>query len=131
MKQKILLVDDDVLLTNTLKKAIANTGRYEVRAENDPAKALGAAIEFKPDLVVLDVMMPRLDGGDVATKLKDDPRTHATPVLFLTSVVTEEQVKAGEGLVGGHPFVAKSSNVPELLKRIEQVLPPPPAPHGR
>ena len=71
-KKKILIVDDEVDLTMLVKLNLEKTGRYEVRAENRAVKALAAGREFKPDLLLLDVMMPDLDGGDVLAQFKDD-----------------------------------------------------------
>ena len=71
-KQRILVVDDEPSITRLLKLNLEQTGRYEVRVENLGARAYEAAQEFMPDLVLLDIMMPDMDGSDVAASLKED-----------------------------------------------------------
>jgi len=84
-RKKILVVDDEVSLTRMLKRNLEATGRYEVCEENFGARALEAARAFGPDLIVLDVMMPDADGGEVASRLGEDPRLRDVPVIFLTA----------------------------------------------
>lgn len=121
-KRRILMVDDDVMLLSAMKRYLEGTGRFDVRTEHTSPKAKAAVAEFRPELIILDVIMPNMDGGDVATMLRDDPHTQAIPVIFLTSMVSQEQVKAQNGLIAGHPFVAKPANMKELLQRIEDGL---------
>lgn len=63
--KRILMIDDEVAFTNLVKVNLERTGRYEVRVENRPLCALAAALEFKPDAILLDVVMPELDGGQI------------------------------------------------------------------
>ena len=121
-KRKILMVDDDTLMLSAMKRLLEDTGRYEVRTISKPENARAAAREFMPNLIVLDVIMPAMDGGDVATALKEDQRLKDIPVLFLTSMVSKDQVKKQDGVIAGHPFVAKPAPLPELIKRIEECL---------
>ena len=71
-KSRILVVDDEKVTTRLLRMTLEQTGKYEVRAENDSRVVVQAALEFHPDLVVLDVIMPDMDGGDVAAALRED-----------------------------------------------------------
>jgi len=105
-KKRILVVDDEPSITRLLKLNLEQTGNYEVREENLGAQALDAAREFKPDLVLLDVMMPDMDGGDVAAGLKQDPALRKTPVVFLTAAVKKEELGAPEGKIGGRMYIA-------------------------
>jgi CheY-like chemotaxis protein len=84
-KKRVLLVDDEKSFTNLLKLNLEDTGNYEVRVENWAEDALKAAREFKPDIVLLDIIMPRMPGGNVAMQLKEDPALKDTPVIFLTA----------------------------------------------
>ena len=93
-KKRILVVDDETSITRLLKLNLEQTGNYEVREENFGARVLEAAREFKPDLVLLDVMLPDMDGGDVAAGLKQDPALRKTPVVFLTAAVKKEELGA-------------------------------------
>ncbi|HEY8240886.1 MAG TPA: response regulator [Kiritimatiellia bacterium] len=122
MKKKILMIDDDPLLLTAVKRVLEDTGRFEVRAKQHPARAVDAVLSFKPDLVILDVIMPHIDGGTIANQLLDDPRTKSVPVLFLTSTVTEEKVKDFGGRIANRPFVAKPVDIQTLLQRIDGCL---------
>lgn len=124
-KRKILIVDDETNLTMLVRLNLEKTGRYEVREENRALRALAAAREFKPDLVLLDVMMPDLDGGDVLAQLKDDANLRNVPVVFLTATVLKEDLAKQGGTIGGHPFIPKPFKVEVLLEQIAKMLPPP------
>jgi CheY-like chemotaxis protein len=121
--KKILVVDDERSITRLLKLNLEKTGAFTVRAENLGAQCLPAAREFKPDLILLDVMMPDMDGGEIAAQLKADPILNDIPVVFLTAVVKQEEVKARQGMIGGLPYIAKPLNMKGVLAAIEKHLP--------
>lgn len=112
---RILVVDDEVTFTRLLKLNLESTGRYSVRVENDPRLALPAALDFHADLVLLDVMMPDLDGGDVASRFASNPRLKQVPIVFLTATVKHAEVDAHHGSFGGLDFLSKPVALPELL----------------
>ena len=120
-KRRILIVDNDRDTTHLVKILLERTGRYSVLEENDATKAHQSAQNFRPDLILLDVVMPETDGGEVAAQIQADPELRRTPVIFLTALVTETETKAGLR-IQGHPFLAKPINIPELIKRIEENL---------
>ena len=93
-KKKILVVDDEASITRLLKLNLEKTGAYSVRTENEGIKTVEAAREFKPDLILLDVMMPDIDGGDVAAKLQADGLLNDVPLVFLTAAVKKEELDA-------------------------------------
>lgn len=117
-KKRILLIDDEASFTRMLKLNLEKTGGYEVREENRGTRGLAAAREFQPDLILLDVIMPDVDGGDVAAQIKTDQNLKNTPIVFLTAVVTKKE----EGMVGGHPFIAKPVDAEEVVECIEKQL---------
>ncbi len=123
-KKRILIIDDEVDLTLIVKLNLENTGLYEVRAENRATRGLAAAREFKPDLVLLDVMMPDLDGGDVLAQLKGDARLKDVPVVFLTATILKEEMAKKGASIGGYPAIPKPFNADVLLQQIAKVLPP-------
>jgi CheY-like chemotaxis protein len=127
-KKRILVVDDEPSITRLLKLNLEQTGDYEVATENVPKAALATAEEFRPELILLDVMMPDLDGGDLAAAFQTSPTTKGVPVVFLTATVTREEVRARHGLVGGLPFLAKPVNLHEVLGCLERHLGAPRAP---
>lgn len=120
--KKILIVDDEASITRLLKLNLEKTGRFTVRTENLGAQCVPAAREFLPDLIILDVMMPDMDGGAVAAELKDDPILKDIPLVFLTAGVKKEEVAARGGVIGGFPYIAKPLNVKGVVSVIEKHL---------
>src|SRR5207248_9286328 len=95
---------------------------YLMLEENYAAMAYHSASDFRPDVILLDIMMPETDGGEVAAQIEADPELQGTPVIFLTALVTENEIKAGLR-IEGHQSLAKPINIPELINRIEESLP--------
>ena len=127
-KKRILVVDDEASITRLLKLNLEQTGDYEVATENASRAALATAEAFQPALILLDVMMPELDGGHLANQFEASPRLRGVPVVFLTAAVTREEVRARQGMVAGLPFLAKPVNLREVLACLEQHLGAPGAP---
>ena len=119
-KKRILLVDYEKSLTTLLKLNLEETGNYDVRVENWPEDALAAARDFKPDLVLLDIIMPRLPGGNVAAQIDSDPVLKGTPIVFLTAAVRRSQVEDNDGIICEHPCLAKPATVDEVIAMIEK-----------
>jgi CheY-like chemotaxis protein len=122
VKKKILAVDDETSITRLLKLNLEKTGTFTVRTENEGLKALSAAKEFKPDLILLDVMMPDIDGGDVASIIQADPLLRDVPIVFLTAAVKKAEIEAKGGVVGGFPYIAKPLDVKGVIAVIERTL---------
>src|SRR5438105_4183432 len=106
-KKRILVVDDLASDTRLLKRFLEGTNKYDVREENDAIAALAVAEAFQPHLILLDVMMPGVDGGEVAAHIQASPKLKNVPIVFLTAAVTKREVEAGDGRLGGFPFLAK------------------------
>jgi CheY-like chemotaxis protein len=121
-KKRILAVDDQPSNTRLVKLYLEQTNNYEVREENDARSALSAAEGFQPHLILLDVMMPGLDGGELAASIKASPHLKAVPIVFLTAVVTQQEVEDGRGRVGGHAFLAKPIVLSEMLTCLKHCL---------
>jgi len=121
-KKRILIVDDEVSFTRLVKLNLEQAGDYEVRTESNGALAVSAAMAFKPDLILLDNIMPDLDGGDVIARLKSNASLKDIPVVFLTATVRKQEVDARGGVIGGFPFVAKPVTVSALVVCIEENL---------
>ena len=119
-ERRILIVDDDRESTHLLKSLLEKIG-YLVLEENDAAKAHQSVHNFGPDLILLDIMMPQIDGVELASEIDADPQLQKTPIIFLTAL---GDPRAGLR-IQGHPVLAKPINVPELIKRLEENLPPP------
>jgi len=121
-KWRILLVDNDRESTHVVKILLERTGRYLVLEQNDATKAHQSARNFRPDVILLDIVMPDTDGGEVAAQIQADPELQRTPIIFLTALVTKAEAKTGLR-IQGHPFLAKPISIPELIKGIEENLP--------
>ena len=120
MKKKILVVDDERNITAFLKTYLEDTGKYEVRTENSGEQGFETARDFQPDLMLLDIMMKDMSGDGVADKVKNDPVIRKTPIVFLTGIVTKDEVEANGGRIGGYPYLAKPIlAMRELLDCIE------------
>src|SRR5437773_9978068 len=120
-KRRILIIDDDQKSTNLVKILLEKAGSYLVLEENDATKAHQSAQNFRPDVILLDIMMPKTDGGEVAAQIEADPELQRTPIIFLTALVTEPETKTGLR-IQGHRSLAKPINVPELINVIEENL---------
>jgi len=121
-KQKILIVDDEHGFTDMVKLNLEATGRFEVKIENEPSQALYTTAQFKPDLILLDVIMPEVEGPDVLNEIRNNELTQNIPIIFLTATVTKEEVDSEQGRIGGHSFLAKPSSITELLSCIDEKL---------
>jgi CheY-like chemotaxis protein len=122
MKKRILVVDDEAALTRMVKLNLEQTGDYEVRTENQGSKAIAAAREFKPDLIMLDVMMPDMTGDEVAAELREDPQLEHIKQIFMTAIVTKEETGETGGEIGGNVFLAKPVKTEDLIAAIEKRL---------
>lgn len=121
-KKKILMIDDDVDFTDLVKTKLEETGKYEVQVENHGSLGHHAAKTFKPDLILLDVSIPDMDGSEVAEQIRDDKDTKDSPIVFLTSIVNEKEVDSRSGMIGGRRFIAKTPSVQKILDAIEGII---------
>jgi CheY-like chemotaxis protein len=121
-KKRILVVDDRVSNTRLLKLSLEQTGDYEVREENSALAAPATAEEFQPQLILMDVMMPGMDGGELAACLKGNPKLKDVPIVFLTAAITKAEIAANGELRGGYPFLAKPVVLSEVVACIRHHL---------
>jgi CheY-like chemotaxis protein len=118
-KKRIFIVDDESGFTRLLKLTLERTGRFTVLEENDGTKAWLAAREFKPDIIFLDIVMPKIDGGDVAQQIRSDPQLAKVPIIFLTAIVSHRETKND---IGGYPFIAKPVSLADITRCITEHL---------
>ena len=121
-KKRILVVDDQAGDTRLLKRFLEGTDEYVVREENDAVAALSAAEEFQPHLILLDVLMPDMDGGELASCLRANPKLQAVPIVFLTAKVSKEEVELCGGRIGQYPVLAKPIVLTEVAECLKQLL---------
>ena len=119
---RILVIDDEPNFANMVKLNLEATGYYEVYTENSGSNALAMALRYRPDLVLLDVILPDKEGPEVMFEFKKDAQAKNIPIVFLTATVTKDEVIAQEGIIGGHAFLAKPGSIKELVACIEKQL---------
>ena len=117
---KILIVDDVVSNVLLLKVLLKNLN-YQIATANDGLQALSAVETEKPDLILLDVMMPGLNGFEVAEKLKENPETRDIPIIFLTALNATSDVVRGFK-AGANDFISKPFHKEELLIRVSHQI---------
>jgi DNA-binding response OmpR family regulator len=118
----ILVVDDERDLTELVAINLQLAG-YRTTIAHDGVDAIEAIAQERPDLVVLDVMMPRLDGWGVLAALQKDPETRDLPVVMLTALANERDLVRGH-LSGAVSYVTKPFDLPRLVETLQQALEP-------
>jgi DNA-binding response OmpR family regulator len=118
--KKILVVDDDKVIQQLLIVNLELEG-YEVVTASDGAAAIERVSSEKPDLVILDIMMPKFDGWEVCRRIKANPKTAEVPVIFVSARAQELDVRRGYEL-GVGAYVTKPFDPVELLDIIKRVL---------
>ena len=121
LKKRVLFVDDEASVTHLWRVMLEKTHRYDVREENDSRSALQAARDFRPDLLLLDIEMPGLDGADIARLVRSDKEIGHTAILFLSSLFSARDVAAGKR-VDGHLCLPKPTSIDELVRTIDGVI---------
>src|SRR6266480_7805212 len=119
---RVLIVDDNSRFAHGAQLFLEHTGNYFACAVNDPRRALETARSFKPDLVVVDLIMSQADGLEVATQLEADWALHEVPIVFVTALITPEEARDGRR-INGHRVVPKPGHSSELIKVVEESLP--------
>ncbi len=117
---RILVVDDDKLTLRTLERILIRAG-YSVIPLSLGREAIKVAKDRSPGLIILDIMMPDMDGGDVASVLKSDPETKNIPIIFLSSLVTEREEQSSSKKHGLY-FMSKPFERDKLLRKIRNTL---------
>lgn len=119
--KRILIIDDEPSMTRMIRLNLEMTKRYQVREENHAMRALTTAREFKPDLILLDVIMPGVDGGELARRIKADPVFKDVPVIFLTGTVTKKEAADG-AVTAGYPLLSKPVSLKNLVECMENAF---------
>jgi CheY-like chemotaxis protein len=121
-KPRILIVDNSSEFARGARLLLDQSGKYVACTVIDPRRALETARNFRPDLVLVDLIMPQADGIEVAAQLEADWALHGVPIVFLTSLITAEEAKDGRR-VYGHRILPKPTSSSELIELVEQNLP--------
>ena len=121
MYGKILVIDDEKDVVKVLVARLTEQG-YEV---SFAFNGEGAFIEIernKPDLIILDIMLPGMGGNEIAGKLREKPATRKIPIIFLSALQRKEEEKEQDGIVGGNVILAKPFDLDVLLKKIREKI---------
>ncbi len=116
-KRSILIVDDEVDTSQMVKMLLEKTGLYTVSVCNRGSTALGVIRSLRPELVLLDIVMPDADGTDIADQIKKDKSLALTRIVFMTSLVSRDEVQR-TSMIGGHPFIAKPISAEILVEQV-------------
>jgi putative two-component system response regulator len=118
-KKRILLVDDDPTVVSYLTTKLSKL--YEVVSTSDPRKAAGLARRELPDVILCDIDMPGMGGGEVAAAMEADSALARIPLIYLTDLVSPEEARDLQGQVGGRPGISKRAPLAELVARIDEL----------
>lgn len=120
MKGQILIVDDDPLIIKLLEKKLTKAG-FKIDSANDGQQALKKIHQFKPDIIISDIMMPHLDGYQLHRSLRQKPETAAIPFIFMSAKVAPADQLAGLRM-GADEYVCKPFDFDNLIERVHDVM---------
>ena len=120
VKKRLLVVEDELAILMTLRARLEATG-YEVLSADDGEQGLNLAREQKPDLIILDVMLPKRDGYSICRLLKFDQRYKHIPILMLTARSQDRDRERGRG-TGADAYMTKPFDSAELLETVQRLL---------
>ena len=120
MKRRILIVDDEIGMARALAWYLSENGDCDVRVENVGSRTLASAREFRPALIVMDVVMPDADGATLAAQIQADAVLQTTPIVFLTGLASQHEECGGPTRIAGLPFLPKPIDPDAVLAYIEQ-----------
>jgi len=121
-KPRILIVDNNSQFARSARLLLDQSGQYVACTVIDPRRALETARSFHPDLILLDLIMPRADGLEVALQLEADWALHEVPIVFVTALITREEARDGRR-INGHRVVPKPTRGLDLITVVEENLP--------
>lgn len=117
-KIKILLVEDDEVLSKVVEEELTEAG-FEVFLASDGEVGLAMARGKEPDLILLDILLPKMNGFDILENLKKSPETKKTPVIMLTMLGSDDDIKRGLR-IGADDYIVKSQHaLPEIIEKVK------------
>lgn len=119
-KKRILVIDDDETVFLFLRKKLGHL--YDLITTTEPAGALDLALREKPDLILCDIGMPWINGGDLSGRFFECEVTRYIPFAYLTSIVSPCEVQDRGGRIGVRPGISKATPAPEMVETIERLL---------
>jgi len=119
--KKILVIDDEEAFCRALKKALELKTNFQVLTTTQGVEGIQLAKAQRPDVILLDVMMPGMFGTQVAEKLSEDPVTRSIPIIFVTAVITPAENSANHSITDRHHIIAKPVKIDEVIQKINEV----------
>ena len=119
--KRVMIVEDDPAIAELLYRTLERF--YEVYAVNDGARAVPTAMELRPDVILLDVNLPNLDGFAIAQQMKDSVVLAKVPIIFLTA--RDRSLDVVKGIqVGAKHYITKPFKIDDVLKKVQKLVPP-------
>jgi CheY-like chemotaxis protein len=119
--KKVLIVDDEKDTLLMLGKRLT-AGGYSVITATNGKDAIALAKSQHPDIIILDILMPEMDGGEVVAELKEHPSTRSIPVILLTAILSKAEEEKYGSVVGGNITLAKPLDAEKLLDQMKKLL---------
>lgn len=119
-KRKILVVDDDDAVLDFMQAKLG--ARYAIVGTTEPEQVLGLARSERPQLILCDIEMPGMDGGDISAAVYGEDDLRDIPMLFLTSLVSQQDLDLQHGQLAGRPAISKHAPIDQLIARIESLI---------
>ncbi len=119
-KKKILIIDDEEDFCKLVKKNIEQTGEFVVYIATNGEDGIGLVKEINPALVLLDIVMPGMDGAEVAAQIRDDESIQDTPIVFLTAIVRGDESDTQASFTKGYSLLSKTVTLKELIACIKE-----------
>jgi CheY-like chemotaxis protein len=121
-KSKILVIDDEGDFCEFVKWSLEKTGRFEVTVCTDGPSGIAQAETEKPELILLDIRMPLMNGAEVADNLLHHEDTRDIPIAFITGLLNKDDVQKRSGYIHGFPFIVKPLTRNELIEQVDSVF---------
>jgi len=118
---KILVVDDDKVFVRLVEYDLTKNG-FDVITAPDGEMGVLLAKTQQPDLILLDINMPDIEGGDVVIMLENDPITRNIPIIFVTALLTKQEEERRQNMMGKHSFFSKPYKLDRLLEEIDKYI---------
>jgi len=116
------MIDDNKEICRLMKEYLEKTGKYEVTTFTDARMGVRYAQIERPDVILLDLMMPDMDGTEAAECLLDDEGTRNIPLIFITAAIKKDEAEERLGQIHGHPILAKPVTPVEVMHEIDKIL---------
>jgi CheY-like chemotaxis protein len=121
-RSKIIVIDDEEDFCEFVKWSLENTGRFDVLVSTDGPSGIALAQTEKPELILLDIRMPQMNGAEVADHLLHKDNTRDIPIAFITGLLQKEDVSKQSGYIHGFPFITKPITKDELVQQVDSVF---------